>query len=145
MVEGDIDSVQSIAVRHADAPHWEAKAYSAAIARAREQRGIALVAEAPNSGLVGFIVGGLVPPESEIESIAVAPESQRQGIARRLLDGFAREAKLLGCDVILLEVRLSNAAAQAFYAASGFAETGRRPAYYADPAEDAILMTRTLT
>jgi ribosomal protein S18 acetylase RimI-like enzyme len=44
--------------------------------------------------------------------------------------------------VILLEVRPSNVAGRGFYAASGFVETGRRRAYYADPVEDAVLMSR---
>ena len=34
----------------------------------------------------------------------------------------------------------SNQAARAFYTSLGFVEEGRRPSYYADPVEDAILM-----
>ena len=41
---------------------------------------------------------------------------------------------------VLLEVRASNAAALAVYRALGFAATGRRPRYYADPPEDALLL-----
>jgi ribosomal-protein-alanine N-acetyltransferase len=41
---------------------------------------------------------------------------------------------------VLLEVRASNSAALAFYRALGFAIAGRRPLYYADPIEDAVLM-----
>jgi ribosomal-protein-alanine N-acetyltransferase len=144
MVAADVEVVLAIAAALADAPHWDAKAYAAAIARSEDQRGIALVAEDPQPGLAGFIVGGLVPPEAEIESVAVRPESQRQGIARKLLAAFGSEAQGLGCSVILLEVRPSNESGRAFYAASGFAETGLRPAYYANPVEDAILMARTL-
>jgi ribosomal-protein-alanine N-acetyltransferase len=144
MVAADVEAVLAIAAALEDAPHWDAKAYEPVIARAGGQRGIALVAEDPRSGPAGFIVGGLVPPEAEIESIAVATENQRQGIARELLAAFSTEAVRLGCSVILLEVRPSNASARAFYSAVGFAETARRPAYYASPAEDAILMARTL-
>jgi ribosomal protein S18 acetylase RimI-like enzyme len=39
-------------------------------------------------------------------------------------------------------VRSSNTAARALYAVAGFAETTRRTAYYSDPIEDAILMSR---
>ncbi|UWZ86768.1 ribosomal protein S18-alanine N-acetyltransferase [Occallatibacter riparius] len=144
MVEADIEAVQSLAAGLPDAPDWDLKAYTGAIARARVQQGIALVAGDSDSDLCGFVVGGLVIPEAEIELIAVRGESQRQGIARRLLDAFAGESRRLGCDTILLEVRPSNAGARAFYSASGFAETGRRPAYYADPVEDAILMSWTI-
>jgi ribosomal-protein-alanine N-acetyltransferase len=43
-----------------------------------------------------------------------------------------------------LEVRPSNHAALAFYRAQGFAVTGRRPRYYADPVEDAVLLALNL-
>lgn len=144
MAESDIDAVKALAAGLAQGPHWEVLAYKSAILRARALDGVALVGEVDESGLTGFIIGGIVPPEAEIEFIAVRPEVQRQGMARRLFAAFASEVRRLGCASILLEVRASNGAARAFYAAQGFAETGRRPAYYSDPVEDAILMSRQL-
>jgi [ribosomal protein S18]-alanine N-acetyltransferase len=142
MTEADVEAVRSIAAGLADAPHWDARAYDASVVRAQAQRGIALVAEDRQHLFAGFVIGGMVPPEAEIESIAVPSAMQRRGIARELLAAFGREAQRLGCSVILLEVRQSNKPGRAFYAASGFAETGRRPAYYANPVEDAVLMSR---
>jgi ribosomal-protein-alanine N-acetyltransferase len=144
MAEADVETVMGLAAALPDAPHWDAKAYAAAVARAQARQGIALVVEGLNCRLAGFIVGGLIAPEAEIESIAVHPAMQRRGIAHQLLNAFAAAARELGCSRILLEVRPSNLPARAFYAASGFAETGRRPAYYANPVEDAIMMSRTL-
>jgi [ribosomal protein S18]-alanine N-acetyltransferase len=144
MAEADVETVMAIVAALPDAPHWDAKAYAAAVARAQSRQGIALVVEGPSSRLAGFIVGGLIAPEAEIESIAVHPAMQRRGIARQLLNAFAGAARELGCSRILLEVRPSNLPARVFYAASGFAETARRPAYYANPVEDAILMSWTL-
>jgi ribosomal-protein-alanine N-acetyltransferase len=144
MIATDIEAVMDIAAGLRDAPHWDGKAYEATLARAGEQKGIALVAEGPQSGVAGFIVGGLIPPEAEIESVVVRPDLQRQGLARRLFTAFSAEARRLGSSLILLEVRPSNAAARAFYQSLGFTETARRPSYYADPVEDAILMARTL-
>jgi ribosomal-protein-alanine N-acetyltransferase len=46
-----------------------------------------------------------------------------------------------GAQNAALEVRDSNAAAQAMYRRFGFQLVGRRPAYYKDNGEDAILMT----
>jgi ribosomal-protein-alanine N-acetyltransferase len=37
-------------------------------------------------------------------------------------------------------VRASNAGGIAFYARMGFRECGRRPNYYRDPMEDAVLL-----
>ena len=44
-----------------------------------------------------------------------------------------------------LEVRDSNAAARMLYRQLGFAEEGRRSAYYRDPEEDALLLGRVVT
>jgi [ribosomal protein S18]-alanine N-acetyltransferase len=142
--EGDLDAVMAIAANLPDAPRWDRRAYQAAVVRAEAKQGVALVAEEAVSGPAGFAIGGIVPPEAEIESIAVRPDLQRRGIARRLFAAFAAEAQRLGCSSTLLEVRPSNAAACRFYESLGFRETARRPAYYADPVEDAILMSRTL-
>ena len=40
-----------------------------------------------------------------------------------------------------LEVRVSNGAAQALYRSFGFEIVGRRPHYYTDDGEDALVMT----
>jgi ribosomal-protein-alanine N-acetyltransferase len=39
-----------------------------------------------------------------------------------------------------LEVRASSAGAIALYTGLGFVEAGRRPGYYAEPKDDAVLM-----
>ena len=41
---------------------------------------------------------------------------------------------------VFLEVRESKSAREDFYQSLGFAQSGRRQGYYADPVEDAILM-----
>jgi [ribosomal protein S18]-alanine N-acetyltransferase len=45
---------------------------------------------------------------------------------------------------VMLEVREGNHSAQGFYRFLGFREEGRRPGYYADPVEDAVLMRLSL-
>jgi ribosomal protein S18 acetylase RimI-like enzyme len=45
---------------------------------------------------------------------------------------------------VLLEVRASNQRARDFYRSLGWNETGIRPRYYADPEEDAVLMSLKL-
>lgn len=84
------------------------------------------------------------PEDWEVLDLAVAPPCQRQGLARALLDQVHRVAARHGAGRLVLEVRASNARAQAVYAAAGFREVARRPRYYAasasGPAEDAIVM-----
>jgi [ribosomal protein S18]-alanine N-acetyltransferase len=141
MTLADLDRVIEIAQSLNDAPHWPHSAYLAALDREAGPRRIALVAEAPaTSALVGFAVASLLPPQAELETIAVATEHQRRGIARRLFTAMVEELKTAQVNEVLLEVRASNSSALAFYQTLGFVETGRRPSYYADPVEDAVLL-----
>ena len=89
----------------------------------------------------GFILLQAVPPEAEVLTLAVAPAARRHGLARRLLALAAAQLKV---ERMFLEVAADNAAARALYAACGYAETGRRPAYYKSSggAVDAVLMQR---
>ena len=82
-------------------------------------------------------------PEA-LETIVVAAESQRRGIAGLLFQELmARLAERQILD-LTLEVRESNGVARAFYRSLGFVETNRRRAYYACPQEDALVLRRRL-
>ena len=62
-------------------------------------------------------------------------------IARsRLIEMVLRDAHELGASKVMLEVRASNSAAQALYKQFGFQIVHRRPRYYVDNREDALLM-----
>ena len=79
-------------------------------------------------------------PDAELETIAVTTAAQRRGVARRLFSHAAVQISLLGATKVTLEVRQSNYSAIALYCALGFGNVGKRPRYYADPVEDALLM-----
>jgi ribosomal-protein-alanine N-acetyltransferase len=140
MAPADVDAVIALAAGLRDAPQWPRTAYEAASARGVWPQRIALVAETSDATIAGFLVAALIPPSAELESIAVAHQFQRQGVARELLRRLLHDIRPRQCSEILLEVRPSNQAGVAFYAALGFEENGRRPAYYTDPVEDALLM-----
>ena len=141
MTLADLDQVIEIAQSLNDAPHWPHSAYLAALDREAVPRRVALMAEEPEtSAIVGFAVASLLPPQAELETIAVATEHQRRGIARRLFTAMVEDLKTAQVNEVLLEVRASNAPALALYRALGFIEAGRRPRYYADPIEDAVLL-----
>jgi len=55
-----------------------------------------------------------------------------------------KASKEEGAQTALLEVRESNDMAQEMYRKLGFVEVNRRPQYYSDNGEDAILMTAGL-
>lgn len=92
--------------------------------------------------LVGFLVYHEVADEHHILNIAVEKASRRCGIATALLRHLIESPAEAPIDMVTLEVRTSNVAAQALYRQFGFKEVGCRPGYYADNQEDAILMTR---
>jgi ribosomal-protein-alanine N-acetyltransferase len=145
MDPADVERVIEIAQSLKDAPHWPPAVYLAALDPESEPRRIALVAaDAETGATAGFLVASLLPPQAELETIAVAPGGQRRGLGRRLLVAMVEELRTEQVTEILLEVRASNDAAFRFYLALGFTETGRRRGYYADPVEDAVLMSLRL-
>lgn len=95
----------------------------------------ALAAEAGGE-VMGFILTRSIAGEAEILTLAVDPSRRRLGLGSKLLD-----AALKTQGTFFLEVAAGNLAALGLYRKSGFAETGRRKAYYAD-GQDALLMTR---
>ncbi len=94
--------------------------------------------------LLGYFVAMKGVDEVHLLNITVAPEYQRQGWARVMLDALAIWARGQGAEWLWLEVRVSNARAAAVYAAHGFRQVGVRKGYY--PAghgqrEDAVVMS----
>ena len=89
----------------------------------------------------GSLIFWVVLDEMHILNLAVHPEHRRRSIARRLLAEGLAQARKLGAELAWLEVRTSNLAALALYESFGFKEVGRRPRYYDDTQEDALLLT----
>lgn len=79
---------------------------------------------------------------ARLYSIAVDAAARGQGHGRALLRDAERRARAAGCDALGLEVRADNAAARGLYAAAGYAEIARLPAYYEDGGEGVRLLRR---
>lgn len=128
----------------AGAAHWPEAEYRNLIESQHTQaavRPLLLVAEA-NAAPAGMIVARAVAGEWEIENVAVLPTYRRQGIAAALVQALLAAAAAAGASAVFLEVRESNQPARKLYERFGFRETGRRPAYYHQPEEAAILYQR---
>jgi ribosomal-protein-alanine N-acetyltransferase len=63
-------------------------------------------------------------------------------VARALLLEVLDAARREGATRATLEVRASNAAALELYAGLAFEQRGRRPRYYTNPEEDALILWR---
>ena len=95
----------------------------------------------PRELLVGFAGFWVMLDEAHIIAIAVRRPYLRQGIGQGLLVSVIDMASKLHTRVVTLEVRHSNVAAQQLYEKFGFRVVGRRPRYYSDNQEDAVLMS----
>jgi ribosomal-protein-alanine N-acetyltransferase len=92
----------------------------------------------------GFLCAMGAADEAEVQAIAVAREHRGRGIGTALMETLCAWARAGGVRAIHLEVREGNADALAFYASRGFAASGRRPKYYRDNGETALLMSKGL-
>lgn len=111
---------------------------------AERSAAVALESDAKPGRVVGFAVASLVPPQAELETIVIAAAEQRRGIGGKLMTAMAEELSAAAVSEALLEVRASNDRALGFYRSMGWREAGRRPRYYAEPEEDAVLMSLAL-
>lgn len=94
-----------------------------------------------------FIIVSVAAQESEIWNLCVAPHVQRRGYASLLLKHALAFVKEKGAQMMFLEVRVSNKAAQALYQAFGFNEFSIRKNYYryhGDTREDALVFALNL-
>lgn len=91
--------------------------------------------------LLGYVIFYYVLDEGEIARIATSPQHRRQGVAVRLLEKMRAFSYEQNITRWLLDVRISNETAIHFYKAEGFAKDGARKNFYANPPEDAILMS----
>lgn len=86
----------------------------------------------------------LILDEGQISNIATLSAFRGKGIGRAVLDSIIKLCKDEGCERITLELRESNSVARALYESCGFAAVGKRPNFYSNPNETAILMDKTL-
>ena len=99
--------------------------------------------EAGEAKLVAY-VGGLVAGDVlEVLRVGTDPEWRRRGIARELIAHLASDARDLGAQSCMLEVRADNKPAQALYESIGLERVGVRAKYY-DNVVDAVIMNGPL-
>jgi [ribosomal protein S18]-alanine N-acetyltransferase len=144
LIYGDLPQVIAIERRAFTAP-WSLAMF---VLELSKPSGICLAAVGNPAGegsregaLVGYAICARYDTVWHLMNIAVAPEHRRRGIARALLEQLIERA---GPEhEYTLEVRSSNAGAIALYQSFGFRSAGKRPRYYRDNGEDAVIMWRT--
>lgn len=133
----DVPAVHEIEQRSFRTP-WPAHAFEQEL---RGNRLARYVVARAGEAIVGFAGVWLMVDDAHITTFGVHPDWRRQGIGRQLLINLYELSVALGARQMTLEVRVSNGPAQALYRSFGFEIVGRRPHYYTDDGEDALVMT----
>ena len=120
---------------------WPSDAFEAELANINSRCWVTEV----DGRVVAAIVLWRVLDEAHIATIAVHPDFRRRGIGKALLKASMDAAYAEGARIYHLEVRAGNLAAQKMYAEFGYEIVGRRPKYYQNNGEDALLLTLNLT
>lgn len=91
--------------------------------------------------VIGYAGYWLIGDEVHISTIAVHPDWRGRGLGELLLLNMLTLAYAHPANIVTLEVRHTNTAAQQLYHKYQFEIAGRRRRYYRDTGEDALIMT----
>jgi len=119
---------------------WQAEAF---IDGLEDENHIFLVVEIKQK-VAGYASYYIEMGEGRLTNIAVVPEFRRKKIAKKLLEYILEVVIKARCKYIFLDVRPTNEAAISLYSSYGFYEAYRRPEYYSNPTEDALVMVKNL-
>lgn len=92
--------------------------------------------------VAGYVGSQSVMGEADMMNLAVRSDYRRQGIGKALVQELIAALKNRGVSSLALEVRASNTPARMLYEAVGFRQVGRRPRYYRNPKEDALILRK---
>jgi ribosomal protein S18 acetylase RimI-like enzyme len=149
-IAADLEAILTLERATDLAPHWPPSAYTDILDSTLPQRCLFVVEK--NGSLAGFAVGLLHPAPhnpaisdarqriAELESVVVSASARRAGIGRALCRAVFDWTRSQGATEVILEVRAASSAAVALYSGLGFTLAARRPRYYRDPNDDALLM-----
>jgi ribosomal-protein-alanine N-acetyltransferase len=113
------------------------------VARNLGQRDTLVLTARDAERLAGFAIMQFGQEHAHLSLLAVRPDYQRQGVARRMLEWLTASALTAGIASVHLELRETNLGARRFYLKQGFAETVRIPSYYRG-VETAVRMLREI-
>ena len=92
--------------------------------------------------VVGYVGSQSVMGWSDMMNLAVHPDYRRQKIGENLVKKLIEMLRERENTCLTLEVRISNFSAIALYEKIGFVQVGKRPNYYHNPKEDALILRK---
>ena len=90
--------------------------------------------------IIGYAVLWIVDLDGHISNFAITKNRQGQKLGEQMLIYLIAKTIEWNLQKLTLEVRVSNLKAQKLYQKYGFLIEGRRPKYYVDNQEDALIM-----
>ncbi len=141
MTLADVDAVLAIEKASFTTP-WSREAF---VKEVTENK-LAYYTVAESEGeILGYAGVWLIVDEGHITNIAVTPKYRGRQIGKKILEKLIQELKNRDILRVTLEVRASNKVAIGLYMSYGFIVLGRRPGYYTDNGEDALIMWKDIS
>jgi [ribosomal protein S18]-alanine N-acetyltransferase len=137
----DISDAKLLAGLHRDcfAENWDEAAMTPFTASPDVLCLIGEVEDGAAKVAAGFLIARKADDEAEILSFGVAPQFRKLGLGRILLQTSIALLRANGTKRLFLEVKEGNEQALRLYRSFGGKAVGRRPRYYRDGADAAIL------
>jgi tRNA threonylcarbamoyl adenosine modification protein YeaZ/ribosomal-protein-alanine acetyltransferase len=144
--EADLDAIERLE-RRCFATPWSRGQYAEELARpARDAVRLAARDRGADGRLVGAALAARIGDCWHVLNVLVDPTARGRGIATSLVQQLVDRTRELGAgEGWTLEVRDGNGSAIRLYERHGFEHAGRRPGYYADTGDDALVMWRYAT
>jgi ribosomal-protein-alanine N-acetyltransferase len=139
MVEADLERVLEVENTCYSIP-WSEMTFRGLLQR----RDAEIVVAEIDAAIIGHAVYWYVLDQGELGNVAVVERARGRGVGRLLVGEVVQRAARRGVRELFLEVRPSHESARHLYATHGFEQVGRRRNYYQQPAEDALVLRRTI-
>ena len=139
MGRSDLPEILAIERESFSSP-WTAGMFTEELENTLAQCLVIRITDKGKSVISAYIIFRLIADEAHLHNLAVKKESKRQGLAQSLMETMKDIAMQVGICARTLEVRETNKEAISLYRKCGFVVKGRRPLYYTDTHEDALIM-----
>ncbi|HFE44175.1 MAG TPA: ribosomal-protein-alanine N-acetyltransferase [Nannocystis exedens] len=140
-IRGDLPAILALE-REGFARPWTQAMYAEELDRESSWLDLAV---SDRGEIVAFVCAWRIFDTCHLLRIATRRSLRNSGIARALVRHLIASARRGSCSLVELEVASRNASALALYRGFGFEVVGRRPGYYKEPVDDAILMNLRLS
>jgi ribosomal-protein-alanine N-acetyltransferase len=137
--DADLDLVASLEARCFTNP-WSRDMLARQLAESQTTR--VFVLRLPDAPVAAFCSCWFLVDELHVNTLVVDFPFRRQGLGVLLMHHVLVDAARSGVRRATLEVRESNLAARRLYERLGFTITAKRPKYYTEPEEDALILWR---